>query len=202
MPTETTLLGRLRSDLGIILIGGGVTWEHLFGFSWWGWGAILLGFAWQFGVGIVKRRTPVDLCTKLLILLALFSLIVTASFEVTIVQVTQLVSGIALFYGLVFWARERQQILTLITVILISGTVLAILAPFIVHWHLSKIGIVPTAVYDYFPLLLSDAVHPNIMATLMLFLFPISFSFFIAFIFEKKKRPPNGSSSQSLPLVF
>ena len=182
------LLGRSRSDLSIILIGGGVIWEHLFGFSGWGWSAIVAGFVWQAFIGIKRRRTPVDLGTLLLFLTALLSLIVTAAFEVTVVQVTRLLSGMALFYGLLFWARQRDQILLLNSTLIISGVVFALLAPFIVQWQLAKTGIVPTAVYDVFPLLFSDAVHPNIMATLMLFLFPIAFSFFMMLASKKEKK--------------
>lgn len=185
------LLGRSRSDLSILLIGGGVVWEHLFGFSWWGWCTIIAGFVWQNYIGIERRRTSVDLCTLLLLLLALLSLSVTATFEVTIVQVSRLLSGIALFYGLVFWARDRRQILELISLIIMGGVILAILSPVIVNWQLAKTGIVPPFIYDFFPLLFSDAVHPNIMATLMLLLFPIAFSLFCIFAFkpEKKQMP-------------
>jgi putative inorganic carbon (HCO3(-)) transporter len=168
--------------VGIGLIGLGVLWESMLAPSVFGWGFILAGFLVVLGAG---RRwpspTPLDLPALLLVAMGGVSLLVTALPEVTRVQLARLGAGLAGFYGLVNWARDRVRLVWAGVGLVLGGVGLALLAPFIVDWSRgSKAILIPSVVYEPFPLLVSDAVHPNMMAALMLALFPLPLAWFLA----------------------
>jgi putative inorganic carbon (HCO3(-)) transporter len=58
-----------------------------------------------------------------------------------------------------------------------------------VSWHEFKGGLVPDALYTLFPLLLSDAVHPNVMAALMLLFFPLALTVSISLWMRRDAYP-------------
>lgn len=105
--------------------------------------------------------------------MSLVALLVTASPDKTIVQLSWLWSSIILACGLIFWAQLKQKQILIAVVLTALGVGFAVLSPFIVQWTLTKGGFVPNTVYEIFPLLLSDSVHPNVLAALMVLLFPI-----------------------------
>jgi putative inorganic carbon (HCO3(-)) transporter len=108
------------------------------------------------------------------------SLLVTARPEVTRAQVMRLGAGLVGYYGLVNWARDRTRLLQTAVILAIGGVGMALLAPFVVNWNRAKSMLIPASIYEPFPLLVSDPVHPNIMATLMLLLFPLPLAAFLS----------------------
>ena len=107
------------------------------------------------------------------------TLLVTADTGSTAVQVTRLLAGIAGFFALVNWAKTRQQLFLASLFLLTTGALIAILAPVIVRWNLAKGSPIPAVIYDAFPLLFSDAVHPNVMASVMVMLLPMSVAYLL-----------------------
>ena len=156
------------------LIGLGVLWECVRAPSAIGWGLILLGFL---TMSLTERwslhHTPLDLPLLLLVVMGGVSLLVTALPLVTQIQVMRLGAGLAGFYGLVNWARNRTRLLIVADGLLIGGVGLALLAPVAVDWNRTKSVLIPASFYQSFPLLISDSVHPNIMAALMVQLLPL-----------------------------
>lgn len=159
--------------VGIVLIGLGVLWESMLAPSVVGWGLVLAGFLilcladrrWP-------RRTPLDWPLLLLAIMGGVSLLVTALPGKTWGQVMRLGAGLAIFYGLVNWGQGRTQFFLIAVGLVLTGMVLAVLAPVVVDWSRTKVMLIPSRIYDLFPLLVSDAVHPNIMAALMVLLLP------------------------------
>ncbi len=94
-------------------------------------------------------------------------------------QVTRLLAGIAGYIAVVNWAKSRQQLFLASLLLLSAGALIAILAPVIVRWNQAKGIPIPNAIYDSFPLLFSDAVHPNVMVSIMIMLLPLSFAYLL-----------------------
>jgi len=139
-----------------------------------GWGFILIGFLTML---LAERRwparTPLDWPLLLLALMGGVSLLVTVLPQATRVQVMRLGAGLAGFYGLVNWARDRRRLLLAAAGLVAGGVGMALLAPVIVEWSRVKAKLTPFSFYESFPLLVSDPVNPNIMAALMILLFPL-----------------------------
>lgn len=171
--------------LSLGLLGAGVLWENLFGPSGVGWGLIGVGLLlvlWVEGNEsrrLWPRRVPLEWPLLLLLLLALLSLAVTADPDLTAVQVTRLGAALAGFCGPVQWARRRQQLRLTAMALILAGVALALVAPVVVDWNQTKGIPIPAAVYAAFPLLVSNAVHPNIMAALMALLFPLPLAYLL-----------------------
>lgn len=181
---------RLAQWIGIGLIGLGVLWESQLAPSLIGWGFILIGFL---ALLVTERRwparTPLDAPLLLLAVMGGVSLLVTARLEVTQTQVMRLWAGLAGFYGLVNWARDRVRVLQTAAFLAASGVGLALLSPVVVDWSRNQTMLIPDSFYEPFHLLLSDSVHPNIMASLMILLFPLPLAWFISWDgAERKKR--------------
>lgn len=173
------------SWMGIGLVGVGVLWESLLAPSAIGWGFVLLGFL----VMLLAERqrpsgTPLDWPLLLLIVMGGVSLLITALPQVTMVQVMRLAAGIAGFYGLVNWARDRTRLLLAAAVLAAGGVALALLAPFVVDWNRTKSVLIPAAFYAPFPLLVSDPVHPNVIAALLALSFPLPLAWLVSPIYS------------------
>jgi len=166
---------------GIGLIGVGVSWESMLAPSMIGWGLILLGFLTLL---LAERRwparTPLDWPLLLLAVMGGVSLLVTALPQATQVQVMRLGAGLAGFYGLVNWARDRGRLVLAAAGLVAGGVGLALLAPVTVGWNRTKAVLIPNSFYEPFPLLVSDSVHPNIMAALMILLFPLPLAWLLS----------------------
>ena len=173
----------LTNDFGsVALIAVGVLWEIIFGPGYLGWSLILLGIAldnWT-----LKHRwrwTAARWPLLIIILFAALSLWVTTNTAATILQFDRLVASLILYSAVCRVASKRSQIIWLTIGFVALGTCLALAAPFIVGWQESKIGLIPDAIYDWFPLLLSDTVHPNVMAAIMLLVFPLPLAYVLSF---------------------
>jgi putative inorganic carbon (HCO3(-)) transporter len=54
------------------------------------------------------------------------------------------------------------------------GLGLALIAPLSVEWRIEKLPFIPVELYQRFAVLISDSAHPNVMAGILLLLFPIT----------------------------
>ncbi len=192
MPFKGELFDYIRSFGGIGLVSFGVLWECLYEPGLIGWMIIGFGLAIQLLTERSQfRRTLLDWPILLLVITGGVSLCVTASIELTAVQVTRLGASLVFFYSLVFWANRRERLLLTAKLLMISGSFLTILAPFIVDWNESKGIPIPGVIYNVFPTLVSDVVHPNIIATLLVLLFPISLANLISYNLTTIRKPIN-----------
>lgn len=160
--------------ISIALIGLGVVWQNMFPSSPWGWGAIGAGLV----LGITTRqirpsRTPLDGPALLLVLMGGVSLWATAFPEVTWAQVVRLWSGLVAAYAVLWWANSRVRLTWTAWGVIAAGVAMALLSFVTVQWSQTKLFLIPEALYTRFPLLVSDAVHPNIMASAMVLLLPV-----------------------------
>jgi len=166
------------SSVGMGLVGLAVSWESLRGPSLLGWLIIAAGLALIF---LTQKPQPTPLLWPILILIFMsgVSLLVTADSTATAPQITRLLAGITGFIALVNWARTRQQLFLASLLLLSTGMLIAILAPFIVRWNQAKGIPIPNGIYESFPLLFSDAVHPNVMVAIMLMLLPLPLAYLL-----------------------
>jgi putative inorganic carbon (HCO3(-)) transporter len=118
-------------------------------------------------------RTPADVGILLLLLMLPITLWVTPLPTVTWEQVWRLLDGVALYYALANWASTPARLRWVVLGLALAGLGLALLAPFSVRWNLGKIHFIPTELYDRFTLLVSDTIHPNVMAACLVILLPI-----------------------------
>lgn len=158
----------------IALVGGGVLWEGFLAPNAVGWGFMAVGLALAW---LIERRPPIrtPLDGALLLLLAALatSTLVTPWPELALAPVLRLGAGLVGLYALVYWARQREQLIALAALLVAAGVGLALLSPVVVDWLRARAVLIPDSFYRRFPLLVSDPVHPNIMAALMALLSPL-----------------------------
>jgi putative inorganic carbon (HCO3(-)) transporter len=114
--------------------------------------------------------------------MAALSLLVTAFPDMTRVQVMRLYGGILAAWGCMQLARTRRHLIWWAGVLVLFSVAMASLAPVAVRWSQNKDFLIPARVYAYFPLIFSDGVHPNVMASLMLLGLPLPLSWLLHLI--------------------
>lgn len=176
--------------LGIALVGIGVVWQNVFASGAWGLSLTVAGFV----VGWVSRqmkfsRTPLDWPLLLLLVTSGISLLITPFFEVTSIQVFRLWSGIAGLYAVVFWTWDQQRFIWFIGGLLVVCAFLSLSSFVIVEWPQTRFFFIPQDLYAAFPLLVSDTVHPNIVASLMVLCVPIPLSLWLILPSKADNRP-------------
>jgi len=186
-------MGRVAREGGfliaIALAGLGVVWQNMFPASPWGWVAIATGLV----LGLATRQfrpaqTPLDIPALLLVLMGGVSLWATAFPEITWAQVVRLWSGLLGCYAVMWWAAGvtddnrmasgRTRLTWTAYGLVAAGVAIALLSFVIVRWSQTKLLLIPESLYALFPLLVSDAVHPNIMASAMVLLLPLPVALF------------------------
>ena len=123
--------------------------------------------------GHLSIRTPADWPISVLVLMTIVSLWVSESPSQTVIQVLRLLTGIALFYAIVNWAVSSQRINRIVIGIIIFGLLLSLFALVSVEWSARKLPFFPPDIYDWFLLLVSDTVNPNVMAGTLVVLLPV-----------------------------
>jgi len=141
-------------------------------------------------LGVVTRqmrpaRTPLDAPAMLLVLMGGVSLWATAFPEITWAQVARLWSGLVGSYSVQWWANartaeSRSRLTWAAYGLVAAGVAMALLSFVTVRWSLTKLFLIPESLYRFFPLLVSDAVHPNIMASAMLLLMPLPLALWVS----------------------
>lgn len=119
-------------------------------------------------------RTPGDWAIILLVLMLPVTLWATALPDVTNTQVLRILTGIALYYTIVNWDSSYGRSRLLINSTIIAGMALTLSASFTVTWQSYKLPFISPEIYERFALLVTDTVHPNVMAGNILILFPIA----------------------------
>lgn len=120
-------------------------------------------------------RTSVDWPISLLLLMIPVTLWITPLPEMTRPQVYRLLTGVMLFYAIVNWTIAPARVRWLIRGLMLAGIGLALSAPFIIQWSTmggGKLPFIPRALYQRFPLLVSDTVNPNVMAGTLVIVLP------------------------------
>ena len=167
--------------ISIALVGLGVVWQNVFPTSPWGW----VGMAAGLVLGMVTRqirpaRTPLDVPVVLLVLMGGVSLWATAFPETTWAQVARLWSGLIGAFAVLWWANSRAKLTWLAYGLIAAGVAMALLSFVTVRWSQTKLFLIPESFYALLPLLVSDAVHPNIMASAMVLLLPLPLTFLLS----------------------
>ncbi|MEA3345714.1 MAG: O-antigen ligase family protein [Chloroflexota bacterium] len=148
-------------------------------FSPWGLGLIPLPWLCRWvGRGYLTHRTPLDLPILLLLLMIPITLWATALPEITRPAVYKLLAGMALFYGIVNWARDEKRIWWIAWGLIGVGMALTLSAPFGVHWGREPLFKL-TPLTALFPTLLPEAINANVMAGALVILFPLPFALLV-----------------------
>lgn len=164
------------------LLGAGIATQTLLTPRLWGWGLLVSAFV----VGCATRQlivvhTPLDWPLGCLAAMGAIALWATAFPEITQVQVQRLWACLVGFYGLRFWANTRSRIQFVAAGSAILGVALASLTPLVITaLSQSKVFFLPSRLYTVFPRILSDPVHPNIMASALVLLFTIPLAWALA----------------------
>lgn len=124
--------------------------------------------------GRFSVRTPMDWAIGVLVLMALISMWITALPATTHPQVYRLLLGIGLFYSLVNWTNSDDRLRLLVVATAVIGLCFALGAFISVRWFTNKLPFVSEALYARTVLLVSDSIHPNVMAGALVVLLPIS----------------------------
>jgi len=148
--------------------------------------AIGLGLAFWLLRWIVTHRlslrTPADWGVVGLLLMLPVTLWVTAYPDETRLQVLRLLSGMLLFYSLVnglvgaagtLRAVQMRRLRWAARGLVLVGVGLAGFALVSVRWNEYKLSFIPASLYDWLPRLVSDTVHPNVMAGALVILLPL-----------------------------
>lgn len=125
------------------------------------------------GGGSLSRRTPGDWAILLLLFTIPVTLAVTTQPDVTRAQIYRLLTGIALYYAIAHYATGLPRLKLMISGISLGGALLALAAPFSVEWATGKVPLIPAVLYERFSLLVSDTIHPNVLAGSLAIMCPL-----------------------------
>lgn len=140
------------------------------------WGLGLIAALWLarwLGRGHLTVRTPLDWPAVVFLLMIPVTFYTTTDRQTTFAQVSRLVAGLALAYGIVNWGQGPSHVALLGMGLTGVGLGLALIAPVTVAWFSRvKSFLIPAQVYDALPTLVSDTIHPNLMAGALVMLLP------------------------------
>lgn len=126
-----------------------------------------------FATGRLTKRTPADGGVILLIVMVPVTLWATALPAITIPQVYRLLTGVAFFYAIVNWCNSPKRLRILLLGATLAGMLLAVFAAVSVQWPVGKLAFISGQLYQDFSVLVSDTVHPNVLAGSLVLLLPI-----------------------------
>lgn len=125
------------------------------------------------GRGRLSIGTAGDLCVGLLLLMLPVTLWASAQLDVTLTQVFRFLVAIAFYVSVANWTVSVRQLRTLWFGVPLLGLGLALAAVFSVEWVVTgKLGFIPSILYSAFSRRLSDSIHPNVMAGVLVVLLP------------------------------
>lgn len=151
-----------------------IVYLSFIGENWWASLTLLLSLLLAFLPPFaLLHKSPVDISLFLLVLLAALSLLITADPELTFAAVMRLWAGVATFFLLFSFVRGRRLVIWFGLGFFAFGILLALTAPFLIQWPASKIPIIPTSLYNIFPSITADVVHPNTAATMFILFIPV-----------------------------
>jgi len=143
---------------------------------WAAWGLGLLAVLWLVrwvGRGYLTIRTPLDWAAALMLLMVPVTFYATTDRQTTFIQISRLLAGLGLVYGLINWARRGAHITWLVQGLVGVGLALSLIALVSVDWAAEgKLGFIPKGFYSRLPTLVSDTINANIMAGALVMLLP------------------------------
>jgi len=130
--------------------------------------------------GKLSYRTLADWPVFLLFLMMPVTLWATSLPEITVTQVYRLLTGIAIYYAIANWTTTRRRLSLVVTGAVATGLILALSAPLSVTWSTGKLPFIPEMLYSRFTVIISDTIHPNVMAGSLVILLqiPLAWLFF------------------------
>jgi putative inorganic carbon (HCO3(-)) transporter len=154
-------------------------------------GFALAGLAWllfwvsRFTTNPASRReiwlrTPLDWPILLLLIQIGLSYWVSAQPEKTFIVTAQLAAGLVACFAIVNWSLDRTRLWWAVAALIALGLALALVAPFAVDWLSDRKTFLPPILLEFFPLLLSDSIHHNVMASALVTLLPLPLALFLA----------------------
>lgn len=154
------------------VVAASFVWPHLL------WAAVITAaFFWpvrRVASGRFSLRTPGDWAVVLMLAMIPVTLWATSLPEKTQLQVYRLLSGIALYYAVINWCNSRPRLRWMMIGVSLAGLGLALFAPFSVRWPSGKLLFIPEALYQRFLVLVADAVHPNVIAGVLVLILPLT----------------------------
>jgi len=175
MKTSTQDAAKLLSSLEIWIVSAAVALSMAVT-SLLPWAVLVALLFWPvrwIADGCPSKRTPVDFGIAALLIMIPVTLWASALPEKTIPQVYRLALGILFFYALINWTDHTQKLGWIISGIILAGVGLAGMAIFSVRFATTKLQFIPAGIYQRFELLVSDTVHPNVMAGSIVIILPI-----------------------------
>lgn len=126
---------------------------------------------------VVEKRlpgpTPADIALGLLIILLFINLALSPTREQSMTAVLRMLGGVALYFAVVHWAQTSMRIKYLVAITGIAALGLCFLSLFAASWVSYKLFFVPIFVYDYLPKIISDPIHPNVLAGSLIAIIPL-----------------------------
>lgn len=114
------------------------------------------------------------------------SILITADPDKTLPQFTRFIASLIVFYAAIAAIQQRPHLTWFAYGLMALSTLFALIAPFAVQWNLAKGIPIPDAVYHSFRLLAPDAIHPNIMASLMILLLPFPLAYVLVHVSRRE----------------
>jgi putative inorganic carbon (HCO3(-)) transporter len=133
-------------------------------------------------------RTPLDGPILLLLFQVGVAFWATALPDQTWVAACQLGGGLVAYYAVVNWSRDCDRLWWTVAALILLGLGLALSAPFAVDWFRDRKTFLPPALYRFFPLLLSDSIHPNVMAGSLATLTPLPLALFLTLVSASRRQ--------------
>ena len=140
----------------------------------------------------IFARSPADLAIGLLVILTGISLIFVSSAGPSQIQASRLVFGILLYYAIMGWTRQQNHLRWLTGGLVAAAVALSIFAVISVEWDTTRFLFLPTHIYEYFAILVSDSVHRNVMAGALLQVGPLVLVLALATWRRKQALPALG----------
>jgi len=123
--------------------------------------------------GRLSLRTPNDWAIIILIVSIMVTTLVTAFPETTMPQVFRSLLGVGLYYAIINWTDSPKRLRIVFFGMTLSSFILVMVAPVSVTWQIEKLPFMPPELYERFILLVSDTIHPNVLAGSLLIMLPI-----------------------------
>ena len=114
-----------------------------------------------------------------MILLAVSGFWITGRSGEVLIQVLRLLAGVVLYYSVANSVQSEDRNSYLLLGFLLAGLFLSFFALIGVQWADDKISFIPTRIYHYFELLVTDAANPNVMAGYLALLIPFPLAILI-----------------------
>ena len=121
----------------------------------------------------ITIRTPADWSIAILVLMIPVALWATAIPEVTTPQVYRLLTGIAVYYAIVNWARSGERIRFILVGLVLLGVSLSAYAIISVEWPDRKLPAIISTMNNVLIPIVTDKVNPNVLAGSLALILPL-----------------------------